>query len=47
MSAILAAFAEYFVKLVVLVAAAVVGAICGNKIHEKRKREGKLDKKKD
>lgn len=39
MSGVIAAFAEYFVKFVFLVAVAGVGAICGDKI--RRSRNGK------
>lgn len=39
MSAIIAAFAEYFVKFVILAAVAVAGMLCGNKI-----RQNKLSK---
>lgn len=39
MSAVIAAFAEYFVKFVILAAVAVAGMFCGNKI-----RQNKLSK---
>lgn len=39
MSAVIAAFAEYFVKFVILAVVAVLGVFCGNKI-----RQNKLSK---